>query len=371
MVAVLGLAVALGVTHWFIRYANKNHLFDTPDHRKLHKQPTPTMGGIGIISGLMFAMIVLPFVLPVSIKVYFVLLGIVTLAITGGLDDRLELSPKIRLMIQFLVAVIATVSGYCLESLHGFLGIYELPLWIAYPFTIVMIIGITNAFNLIDGIDGLAGSLGFIILTTGGILLVYAGGSELTWPMFAIAGSISGFLWYNWSPAKIFMGDTGSLPLGYLISLMSIELFSKATLFEDNNFGNFIILVAIIFPLIPAYDTIRVSIGRIKKGKSPFDADRTHLHHLLIKTEMSHAESTKSIVGALIILSSTAWFLRFSPLSFSILLIIIMTIFMYELILLRKIYLANQAIRERKRNMHQIAKINRFVDYESFYPFKL
>ena len=138
------------------------------------------------------------------------------------MDDVRDLSAKYKFLIQFGLALLMALGGVRIESFHGLFGIYELPLTAQYTFTIVAIVGITNAFNLIDGIDGLAGGLGFMSLTTIGIFLTMNGQTDVALIAFAMAGGILAFLYFNFNPAKIFMGDTGSLVLGFTIAVLGI-----------------------------------------------------------------------------------------------------------------------------------------------------
>jgi UDP-GlcNAc:undecaprenyl-phosphate GlcNAc-1-phosphate transferase len=170
----------------------------------------------------------------------------------------------------------------------------ELPLSAQYTFTLLAIVGITNAFNLIDGIDGLAGGLGFMSLVTLGLFLTMSGDNNTALIAFALAGAILAFLYFNFNPARIFMGDTGSLILGFVIAVLAVRLLQV-----NIASGHPVLPHAPVFllgiVLIPVFDTLRVFAIRIWNGKSPFSADKTHIHHLLTNNGFSHAFAAKMI----------------------------------------------------------------------------
>ncbi len=289
---VTAFVVAMISIPILIRYLNKYSLCDIPNERKEHINPVPTMGGIAIVGGMLTALMLwLPFELSIFNICFF--LSIIILFILGIMDDVRDLSAKYKFLIQFGLALLMALGGVRIESFHGLFGIYELPLTAQYTFTIVAIVGITNAFNLIDGIDGLAGGLGFMSLTTIGIFLTMNGQTDVALIAFAMAGGILAFLYFNFNPAKIFMGDTGSLVLGFTIAVLGIKLMQLNTLPSLPHSPLFIL--GIVF--IPVFDTLRVFALRIWKGKSPFIADKTHIHHLLTTTGFSHAFTTRVICG--------------------------------------------------------------------------
>jgi UDP-N-acetylmuramyl pentapeptide phosphotransferase/UDP-N-acetylglucosamine-1-phosphate transferase len=210
------------------------------------------------------------------------------------MDDLKDLSARYKFLIQISLATLIALSGIRITSFDGLFGIYDLPLMAQYTFTILAIAGITNAFNLIDGIDGLAGGLGFMSLITLGMFLTMSGDANTALIAFALAGALFSFLYFNFNPAKIFMGDTGSLVLGFVIAVLCVRLMQVNVMIP-----NPIILNAPVFVLgivlIPVFDTIRVFSVRIWKGKSPFEADRTHIHHLLTNQGFSHGFAAKLI----------------------------------------------------------------------------
>lgn len=276
-----------------ISLIKKYRLYDMPNDRKEHIQPIPTMGGIAVIAGMMTALFLwFPFTNQMTQVCFF--FSIAVLFGLGIMDDLKDLSAKYKLIIQLGLAALIATSGIRITSFDGFLGIHELSLSAQYTFTILAIAGITNAFNLIDGIDGLAGGLGFMSLVTLGIFLTMSGDVNTALIAFALAGGIMAFLYFNFNPAKIFMGDTGSLVLGFVVAVLCIRLMQVNVIVADPVLPHAPVFV-LGMVLIPVFDTIRVFALRIWIGKSPFQADKTHIHHLLTNAGFTHGFASKLI----------------------------------------------------------------------------
>lgn len=276
-----------------IALINRFRLYDMPNARKLHSSPIPTMGGIAILAGMMMGLFLwFPFNTGVAQVCFF--FSITVLFGLGILDDLKDLSARYKFIIQFGLALLIAISGIRITSFDGLLGIYELPVTAQYTFTVLAIVGITNAFNLIDGIDGLAGGLGFMSLVTLGFILTINGDANTALIAFALAGGILAFLYFNFNPAKIFMGDTGSLVLGFVIAVLCIRLIQVNGMVVNPVLPHAIVFVFGIV-LIPVFDTLRVFSLRIWRGKSPFEADKTHIHHLLTNQGFTHGFAAKLI----------------------------------------------------------------------------
>jgi UDP-N-acetylmuramyl pentapeptide phosphotransferase/UDP-N-acetylglucosamine-1-phosphate transferase len=279
------------------------HLFDVPDHRKEHKLPIPTMGGIASCFGMMVGCFFwFPFQKDPFIVAFF--LSVAVLFAVGLMDDLRNLSARYKLVIQVAVALLIAFSDVRITSFHGMLGIHELPEMAQYTFTVLAIAGITNAFNLIDGVDGLAGGLGFMSLMLLGLFLTLSGDTAMGIIAFALGGGLLGFLYYNFNPARIFMGDTGSLVLGFVIAVLCVRIIQ---LNPDN--GSTFLPHAPVFAFsivaVPVFDTIRVFAIRLWQGRSPFSPDKNHIHHLLTANGWSHQFTAKAIciVHAIILLA--------------------------------------------------------------------
>ncbi|HKO80039.1 MAG TPA: MraY family glycosyltransferase [Chitinophagaceae bacterium] len=268
-------------------------LYDMPNSRKEHSSPVPTMGGIAIVAGMITALLFwFPFDNePGQVCFFF---SIAALFGLGIMDDLKDLSAKYKFVIQIALASLIALSGIRITSFDGLFGITDLPLSAQYSFTILAIVGITNAFNLIDGIDGLAGGLAFMSLVTVGLILTMSGDANTALVAFALAGAVFAFLYFNFNPAKIFMGDTGSLILGFVIAVLCVRLMQI-----NISAVNPVIVHAPMFVLgivlIPVFDTLRVFALRIWKGGSPFDADKTHIHHLLTNQGFTHVFAVRVI----------------------------------------------------------------------------
>jgi UDP-GlcNAc:undecaprenyl-phosphate GlcNAc-1-phosphate transferase len=276
-----------------IALIKKYSLYDVPNSRKEHKSPVPTMGGIAIVSGMMVALALwFPFSTEIGQVSFF--FSITVLFALGIMDDLKDLSAKYKFIIQAALAALIAVSGIRIQSFDGLFGINELSLSAQYTFTLLAIVGITNAFNLIDGIDGLAGGIGFMSLVTVGMFLTMSGDVNTALIAFALAGGLLAFLYFNFNPARIFMGDTGSLILGFVVAVLCIRFLQVNSFSVKPVLANGPVFVLGIV-LIPVFDTLRVFAVRMWKGNSPFSADKTHIHHLLTNNGFSHAFAAKLI----------------------------------------------------------------------------
>jgi UDP-GlcNAc:undecaprenyl-phosphate GlcNAc-1-phosphate transferase len=300
--------VAMVVMPILIKLINKFNLYDVPDLRKEHTAPIPTMGGIAVCIGMGVACLLwFPFSGNFQTITFFLCVAI--LFALGILDDLKDMSARYKFVIQLAAASMIAFSGIRITNFNGILGLNEIPLTAQYTLTVLAITGITNAFNLIDGIDGLAGGLGFMSLVILGLFLQLSGEPTLALVAFALAGGLLGFLYYNFNPARIFMGDTGSLVLGFVISVLCVRLM-QTNVDKHSVFLPHTPVFALGIVLIPVFDTLRVFGLRIWAGKSPFHPDRTHIHHLLTNNGWSHGFAAKLICGAHAGLLVLAYFLK-------------------------------------------------------------
>ena len=293
-----------------IQVAKDKKLFDEPDERKVHKAVIPTLGGLGIFAGFIIATLLGVPQSTSSELQYFVAAAIVVFFL-GVKDDILVLSASKKFAGQLIAAgILIKFGGVYINNMHGLLGVYEIPNVASIVLSLFTIIVITNSFNLIDGVDGLAGSLGFLTTIIFGSYFFYIG--ELTYAVmaFALAGSLISFLIYNFSPAKIFMGDTGSLLLGLVNSILVIKFINLAgnpgvaMPIESAPAIGFAIL------MIPLFDTLLVFGLRILDRRSPFRPDRTHIHHFLLDLGLCHRNTSLICVAANILFIGIAFGLR-------------------------------------------------------------
>jgi UDP-N-acetylmuramyl pentapeptide phosphotransferase/UDP-N-acetylglucosamine-1-phosphate transferase len=275
-----------------IQVAKEKKLFDEPDDRKVHKAVIPTLGGLGIFAGFVMATLLGAPQSANSELQYFIAAAIVIFFL-GLKDDILILSASKKFLGQIIAAGILIKFGAVqITNMHGFLGIYGIPNMASIVLSMFTIIVITNSFNLIDGVDGLAGSLGILTTLAFGSYFFYIG--QLTYAVmaFALSGSLISFLIYNFPPAKIFMGDTGSLLVGLINSILVIKFINIAA--DPNCVLHFDSAPAIGFAvmMIPLFDTLRVFGLRILNRRSPFSPDRNHIHHFLLDLGLNHRSTT-------------------------------------------------------------------------------
>ena len=293
-----------------IRVANERKLFDVPDARKLHSKPIASLGGIGIFGGFMLAVLLsIPLYLNPEFQYYFA--ATVVIFFLGFKDDIIILSPIKKFIGQVAAAAILIhLADVRITTMHGLFGINELPVAFSIALTYITIIVVINAFNLIDGVDGLAGTLGLLTMSIFGSYFFVANMPAYALLSFALAGSLLAFLIFNYNPAKIFMGDSGSLLLGLVNSILVIKFIAVA----DSNTGVYPIesSVAIGFSIlmVPLADTLRVFSLRIFKGRSPFSPDRNHIHHLLLDRGLNHRYVTICCLLLNIFFITLAYFTR-------------------------------------------------------------
>jgi UDP-GlcNAc:undecaprenyl-phosphate/decaprenyl-phosphate GlcNAc-1-phosphate transferase len=279
-----------------IQVAREKKMFDEPDERKVHKTVIPTLGGLGIFAGFILATL-LGVPLGNTELQYFVAAAIVIFFL-GIKDDILVLSPAKKFIGQLIAAsIVIRFGGIQITNMHGFLGIEEIPQMASVVFTLFTIIVITNSFNLIDGVDGLAGSLGVLTSVVFGLYFLLSNQLMYAVMAFSLTGSLAGFLIYNFSPAKIFMGDTGSLLIGIFNAVMVIKFINIA-----GNASSVLPIssapaIGFSILLIPLLDTLRVFSMRILNRRSPFSADRNHIHHILLDYGFSHKTITLILVA--------------------------------------------------------------------------
>lgn len=285
------LVVIFGIPS-IITVAKQKGLYDAPDHRKLHTNKIPRLGGLAIIAGFSIAVSIWGIPTEIASRLQYLQAALIILFFSGLKDDVVMLTPMKKLMSQLLATALVVIGeDIRITSFYGLFGVNELATWVSYALSIFTIVVVTNAFNLIDGIDGLAGGLGFIISVTFGLWFNFI--DQVGWSIisFSLAGALIGFLVFNFNPAKIFMGDAGSLCTGFLLSIMAVQFIE----FNRPDVQNFYKIttapvIAIAILVIPLYDTMRVFTVRLLKKKSPFSADRNHLHHILLNTGLGHKE---------------------------------------------------------------------------------
>lgn len=304
-----------------IRVANIKKLIDIPGERAVHHTPTPSLGGIAIFAGTVFAITLwTPFSYFANLQ--YILAAMIIIFLIGAKDDVVPMSPSRKLGGQVLVALILVFrADVIINNFYGLFGVYILPEWFSILFSIFVIILIINAFNLIDGINGLAASIGIIISVVFGTWFFLIERVELAMVAFALTGALIAFLKYNVTPAEIFMGDTGSMLVGFVCTILAIKClethndYFAEKLIEKPYLGIYkmeaapAVVVGIL--IIPLFDTLKVFITRMLRGRSPFMPDKTHTHHLLLDTGLAHIQATSVLVLVNIIFIFISFYFQF------------------------------------------------------------
>jgi UDP-N-acetylmuramyl pentapeptide phosphotransferase/UDP-N-acetylglucosamine-1-phosphate transferase len=301
---IISFITAFSLTYFItppiIRVATAKKLCDEPGERRSHTVSTPRLGGIAIFAGVLFSMVLwTPFV-QYGGDMQYVLCAFLLIFLIGVKDDIDAVSPTKKLAIEILAAVILFFKADVkLTGFYGIMGVEKIDFVWSILLTVFIIIVIINALNLIDGINGLSGSLSVLIAGTLGGWFLLIRRYDLAIMAISTAGATIAFLKYNYTPAQIFMGDTGALLLGLICSILTINFIELNALLEDRHpFKiNAAPAVAIGVLILPLFDTLRVFLTRILKGKHPLQPDRTHIHHLLIDKGLTHMQATFILVG--------------------------------------------------------------------------
>lgn len=298
---MLSLLITIGMIPVLKTLALRYNAVDMPNHRKVHSSPMPKIGGVAMALGAAVPILLWS---PGNRFVDSLLAGSGVLVVFGFLDDIKEMDYKVKLTGQIIAALIVvgygglsiSCMGDCLPS-----GV-EIPQWISWPLTLLAIVGVTNAINLSDGLDGLAGGISMMIFICLGFVAYQNGMTAIALLAVAVIGAIFGFLRFNTHPAIIFMGDAGSQLLGFLSVTLALYISQNSEPLSRT------------FPLLlgfPVLDTLTVMLERIRKGVSPFKADKNHLHHKLMRLGLRHAEAVVLIYGLQFVLVLAAFLLRF------------------------------------------------------------
>ncbi len=298
-----GILSAFLLTYFLIPYVigmSKNrHLFAKPNERSSHLENTPELGGIALFIGIFFSAIIWIALRQFDYLLY-IMAALLIVFLIGLRDDIIPVSPLHKILGQTLaVAILILKTDTFFSSLHGWIGIENAPYPILLVLTTLFILFITNAFNLIDGIDGLAGSIGALVLSTYGCWFMAMQKTDYALLAFISLGAILAFLKYNYTPAQIFMGDSGALVIGLISAILTIQFIEShkmAALDQAMHFKNPVV-VALGILMIPVFDTLRVFFTRIYRRQHPLKADRRHIHHMLLDLGYSHIQATALLMG--------------------------------------------------------------------------
>lgn len=317
---ITGFIIVLISTPVLIKVAKIKHLVDEPGDRKVHHRSIPTLGGIMLFAGTIIAYSLwFPSaeeslggnydVLSALQDFKYLVASMFILFFMGLKDDIIGMSPSKKLIIHLGVGFILVYMAHIrITNFNGLFGIYDIPIWISMVLSLFVYIVVVNAINLIDGVDGLAGGIGFIASMTFAFWFYQTGDLPLALLALGLAGSLAGFLIFNFNPAKIFMGDSGSLIIGvvlYVLAIKMIEFDESQLIYVIQGPSKPVMAMAILcYPLI---DTLRVFSLRVLKGRSPFSADRNHIHHKLLSLGFSHKKTVFILYAYSIIIIAIAF----------------------------------------------------------------
>lgn len=307
---LMAMAMVLLSIPSIIFTSQKYNLFDRNDlHRKNHDLNISRLGGLAIVAS--FTISILLFSALINFKeANFLTVSCIILSALGLKDDVYGTSTSTKFVLQMVVASILVFFGdFRLSSLYGVLNIGDMNLLWGGVFSIILIIFLNNAFNLIDGIDGLAATIGILASVSFGVAFAIAHQTPYAFIAFSLAGAIVGFLRHNWFPAKIFMGDTGALIIGLTIAALAIK-FIEINKFTGTNRPTFYSApaIAVSILIVPVFDSLRIFCVRILKGKSPFLGDRDHIHHRLGRLGLKPDQIVCiTLVLNIFIISLTIW----------------------------------------------------------------
>lgn len=307
---LVSLICGLVFTPLILDFCKRKRLYDIPNERKVHKNATPRLGGISFFPSMMTAFfIVLLFtpiverdVLPVNIWSAVFLAGLLLIYSIGIIDDLVGLKATTKFAIQIATACLLPFAGLYVNDLYGLFGIHEIPYWLGVPLTIFIIVFIDNAINLIDGIDGLAASLSLLALAGFLAYFQYHGVYVYTYTIIVagMMGALVAFAYFNLfgkaeRNTKIFMGDSGSLSLGFTLGFLAV----KCTM-DNNNIWPYrpeALIVPLTLLIVPTADVVRVTLFRLRHHKPLFDADKNHIHHKLMRAGLNQHQALVCIVG--------------------------------------------------------------------------
>ena len=351
IIILLAFFTAFIITYFaipsIIKVANVKHLFDEPGARKSHNSRVPTLGGIAIFAGLIFSFTFWSAEFHFQ-YIRYILSSIIVLFFVGIKDDLFPLSSGKKLLGQiFSAVIIVCFADMRIVNMYGILGLTSIPYWASLILSIFTIIVITNAYNLIDGIDGLAAGIGIIASLVFGVFFFFIEGYFVFSILaFTLTGSLLAFLKFNFQPAKIFMGDTGSLIIGLILSVLAINFIKN---------GNQVIpyfgslkaapVLSICILIIPLFDTLRVFFIRMLKRKSPFSPDKKHIHHILIQIGLSHRYASITLYAANIFFIVLAFFLREMEITAFLFVMLVSALMLSQLPFIRKNYIKYKRVK--------------------------
>ncbi len=314
LIGILAFLIGLSTMPIVLRIAKKQHFVVRPNKRTSHTGEVPNIGGVNIFFSVM--LIYLLFCSAQLQETQFLLIGLMTIVMVGFIDDILILTPLSKLISE-MVAGIALIgfADIRITHMHGLFGVGELAPWVSYLLSFFVLAAIINSFNLIDGIDGLASGLGMIYCLFFAVFFYLAGQNFWAILATALVGALAVFFCYNvfgGKNTKIFMGDSGSLFVGYMLTAFVFRFCETEAYDPLPEYLKMSAAPAVAVGLlaIPLYDTLRVSLTRIKHHRSPFMPDKNHIHHLLLRTGLNHIQTTCILIAVSLLCLAVALLMR-------------------------------------------------------------
>lgn len=296
-----------------LKIAIMKNLVDNPDARKLQRNPVPVMGGIAVFFGILIGLCTSQTIFE-NANVFMLVSAMMIMLYTGTIDDIIDLTPTIRFVIEILIVLwLIVINDSSINSFWGLWGVGVIPDWVAWPLTVFAAVGIINAVNLIDGVNGLSSGFCFMASTLFAIMFYYSGNTVMCTLAVSASGAIVPFFLHNvfGKSTKMFIGDGGTLVIGTMMSMFVISILGENSLSAQYALkGMGLIPFTLAILAVPIFDTLRVMSTRMLHGSSPFHPDKTHLHHMFIDLGFSHVGTTVSILS-LNFLIVASWFLSY------------------------------------------------------------
>ncbi len=326
--ALTALALTYILIPAIINVARIKKLVDVPNGRSSHSEVTPSLGGVAIFTGMVFSVV---FWTPFEdfSGLQYILGAFLIIFLIGVRDDILPLAARKKLVGQILAALVLIFKADLhISSLYGVFGVGDIPYWASVLVTLFTIIVVINSINLIDGINGLAGCLAVVVSALLGTWFYLVGEIGYSVLAFSMVGAALGFLRYNITPAKIFMGDTGSLLVGITLAILAIRFIEYNKILPADHAYHLQSVPALVVSLfvLPLFDTLRVFVKRMRAGRSPFSPDRMHIHHILLDLGMTHMQATGVLIVSTLAFAGLTYAMRYLGTPRLVLLILMLAI---------------------------------------------
>lgn len=299
IMSLISFTVTMFVYPFVVRYALRHNIVDNPDARKLHRMPIPVMGGVAVYAGILAGCLSMSLLVS-GASLSWSLMAMTVMLLLGIWDDMKNLSAVLRFIVQFgIVGWYIWYTGYYINSFYGFLGIHEISPWVGIPLSLVAGVGVINAINMIDGVDGYSSGYGIMASACFATLFIIVG--QKVWSSLAviILSALIPFFFHNvfGKKSKMFIGDGGTMMIGFLLAIFGLGVFSPHRGMHLESQGISVIAMTLAILCIPIFDTLRVMTARMVRGHSPFRPDKSHLHHLFIDMGFSHIGAAVSILS--------------------------------------------------------------------------